>query len=216
MFDLSAASFADVIAGCCGDILLLPGEHARLLRAYAQPHRAYHTAQHLAECLSLLSQANLSASTAAEIAVALWYHDAVYRPERQDNEARSAHWCAFRARQFGLDEAVIERIRAMIMATCHGAAPVLQSALQSAQTQILLDIDLSILGAPASRFAEYCRQIRAEYSWVAMPVYAEKRAAVLSGFAAQPQIYHSAFGARFEAQARHNLANEIARLGGEV
>jgi predicted metal-dependent HD superfamily phosphohydrolase len=208
MFDLSTASFARAIKGAGGNPLAVPGEHARLLHGYAQPHRAYHTAQHIGECLELLSQTELPGAQMAEIALALWYHDAVYRPERQDNEARSARWFAFRARQFGLDFLTTERIGAMILATCHGAAKVPQDV----QTQTLVDIDLAILGATASRFSEYCRQIRAEYLWVPMPLFTQKRAAVLAAFSAQSPIYHSAFGAQFEAPARQNLAAEMARL----
>ena len=37
-------------------------------------------------------------------------------------------------------------------------------------------IDLAILGAPTARFADYERQIRAEYAWVAPEVFAVKDA----------------------------------------
>ena len=46
------------------------------------------------------------------------------------------------------------------MATRHAALPA------GGDEQLLVDIDLAILGASAARFAEYERQIRAEYAFV--------------------------------------------------
>lgn len=73
--------------------------------------------------------------------------------------------------------------------------------------QLLVDIDLSILGAAQERFAEYDRQVRAEYQWVPGFVYKMKRRAVLGAFLARPCIYGTChFSDRCEAQARANLA----------
>ena len=212
VFDLSKTSFDAVICGCGGDPTLDPHEHARLLRAYAQPQRAYHTAQHLRECFAHLRQARaaLSQLEISEIALALWYHDAVYRPQRSDNEARSAHWLRVRAQQFGISPSGIERLAAMILATRHGIG----TLPDEPQTQLLLDIDLAILACAPARFREYCAQIRFDYAFVPEAIFVAKRAQVLREFLTQRKIYHSAFGARFEAAARLNLTAEILKLVG--
>lgn len=206
MFDLSKDSFDAVVLGCGGDPLAQPNEHARLLRAYAQTQRAYHTTQHLAECMAHLQLAH--AENPAEIALALWYHDAIYRPQRSDNEARSARWLSFRAQQFGISPSCAGRLVTMILATQHGVAPLRQDL----QTQLLLDIDLAILAASPERFQEYCAQIRFEYAFVPTPVFKTKRAQVLSEFLLQQKIYLSPIGAKFEAAARLNLSTEILNL----
>ena len=212
MFDLSKTSFDLAVRGSGGNPLAEPGEHARLLRAYAQTHRAYHTAQHLGECLAHLqhAQSALSPVEIAEIALALWYHDAVYRPQRMDNEARSARWLNYRSPQFGISPDCNKRLVAMVLATRHGVAAVTDDL----QTQLLLDIDLAILAATPERFHEYCAQIRFEYAFVPVAVFAPKRAQVLRAFLSQQKIYHSFLGAKFEAAARLNLAAEILNLLG--
>lgn len=217
MFELNPDSFDAAVLVCGGNPMAQPNEYARLLRAYSQAHRAYHTAQHLTECLAHLRvacaglmQSAEAHKQVAEVALALWYHDAVYRPERSDNEARSAHWLRVRAQQFGIAPSGIARLTAMVLATRHGVA----SVPVDAQTQLLLDIDLAILAATPARFHEYCEQIRFEYAFVPAAIFANKRAQVLREFLTQEKIYQSPFGASFEAAARLNLANEIGRLIG--
>jgi predicted metal-dependent HD superfamily phosphohydrolase len=212
VFDLSKSSFDSAVRGCGGNPLAEPDEHARLLRAYTQAHRAYHTAQHLRECCAHLqhAQSALAPVEIAEIALALWYHDAVYRPQRMDNEVRSARWLRVRAQQFGISPGVIERLVAMVLATRHGVTPLTDDL----QTQLLQDIDLAILSAAPERFQEYCAQIRLEYAFVPTAIYAPKRAQVLGEFLKQRKIYLSPFGARLEAAARLNLTTEIVKLVG--
>lgn len=56
---------------------------------------------------------------------------------------------------------------------------------------LLVDIDLSILGAPRARFDEYEAQVRAEYGWVPRFLFRTKRRDVLAGFLARHSIYNT-------------------------
>lgn len=172
-----------------------------LLAVWDEPHRRYHTRQHLAECLTLFNDARGLAEKPGEVAIALWFHDAVYALKGKDNERRSADWARVELAKAGTAADVIARVDALVMATCHDAAP------RDADAQLLVDIDLAILGASPARFAEYDAQVAAEYAWVPRFIYRFKRRQVLRGFLARPAIYQTAhFRDRLERQARTNLA----------
>ena len=176
----------------------------RLLDAWAEPQRHYHTPQHLRECLALLEPALHLARRPGEVELALWFHDAVYDPQGKDNETRSADWACEALAQAGADGEVRQRVRALIMATCHDAEPTDPDA------RLLVDIDLAILGADPARFAEYGAQVREEYRWVPGWLYRRKRKEVLAGFLDRPAIYGTAwFRERFEVRARENLKSSV-------
>ena len=79
--------------------------------------------------------------------------------------------------------------------------------------QLLVDIDLSILGSPAECFERYDQDVRKEYAWVPGMRYQEARAQVLQGFLDRPRLYLGEHAvALLEAQARINLAAALLRL----
>lgn len=177
---------------------------AELLQSYSEPQRHYHTLQHLGEALGLLQPALGLAERPGEVALALWFHDAVYETQAKDNEARSADWAVAVVRGQGLPAEVAGRVHGLIMATCHAAQP------SGIDAQLLVDADLGILAAEPLRFAEYEVQVRAEYEWVPLPLYRARRREVLLGFMQREAIYCTDwFGQRLEARARCNLAQAL-------
>ena len=177
----------------------------KLLAAYREPHRHYHTVQHREECFGQFDASKSIAQRPAEVALALWFHDAIYDPRRSDNEARSAQWAVDVLTPVASDAA--ERVRWLVMATEHEAVP------EGMDARILVDIDLSILGAPEERFDEYEAQVREEYAWVPVPHYRRERRNVLRAFVARPMIFSTTgFVARYEARVRRNLERALARL----
>ncbi len=186
-------------AGAPNDALL-----AELLARYQEPHRAYHTLQHLDECLAGLARETSNAERPAEIALALWFHDAIYDVHRHDNEERSAHWARDAMLSAGAEPAAAARVHALVMATRHQAQP------EDADARLLVDIDLSILGAPPARFAEYERQIRIEYGHVPPDVFEPRRRSILGSFLARDPLYLTPpIRARIEEAARRNLQQAI-------
>lgn len=174
---------------------------AQLIAAYDEAHRHYHTRQHLHECLLHFSKVVNLATHPGEVELALWFHDAVYALKANDNERHSATWTQEVLQQAGASIEQQERVINLIMATCHDAIPV------ESDQQLLVDIDLAILGATPTRFAEYDQQVRAEYHWVPGLIYRIKRKAVLRYFMERVQIYSTAhFHEQLEQQARINLA----------
>lgn len=178
-----------------------------LLAAYREPQRHYHTLQHLAECVAQFDALRSLAQRAAEVECALWFHDAIYDVRAHDNEQRSARWAAQALVAAGVGADTVARIDALILATRHTALPA------PGDQQLLVDIDLAILGADPARFAQYEAQVREEYAWVPDSVYRQKRAAILQQFLGRDRIYGTvAMQERLEDAARRNLVGSIKAL----
>ncbi|WP_328700313.1 HD domain-containing protein [Caenimonas soli] len=178
--------------------------YEELLARYSEPWRKYHTLQHLRECIATFKSAAHLAAHPAEVEAGLWFHDAVYELQRSDNEEQSAHLAQGRLSGVGVPSEVRARVAALVLATKHTASP------QDPDEQLLVDVDLSILGAAEPRFAEYERQIREEYSFVPEAMFREKRRAILQSFIARPRIYSTPhFFGLLEQQARVNLTRTV-------
>ncbi|SFP53419.1 N-methyl-D-aspartate receptor NMDAR2C subunit [Variovorax sp. 770b2] len=176
-----------------------------LQRRYGEPQRHYHTMQHLGECLVWFEREKALAERPGEVALALWFHDAIYDVHAHDNEARSADWSREAMRAAGANEEAAERIHVLVMATRHDAVP------EGRDAELLIDIDLSILGAETARFAEYERQVHAEYAFVPDAVRLPRRRAILQRFLDRQAIYATPrMHALLEARARTNLQHSIA------
>lgn len=183
------------------------GTLERLLERYAEPHRAYHTVQHLDECFDWLDRASHLADRPAEVALAVWFHDAVYETRSTDCEERSARLAREVLHAAGAAEEIALRIEQMILATKHGAS------LDRSDAGVLLDVDLSILAARRERFAEYERQVRREFEWVPEPAFRAARRRILAGFLERSRLYSTDwFAERLETRARDNLARSLEAL----
>jgi predicted metal-dependent HD superfamily phosphohydrolase len=187
------------------------GTFTRLMAAYAEPHRAYHTAEHIADCLAQLDAAPETSADRTLVEAAIWFHDVVYDPRAADNEAESAAWATYILSGAGVALPAIDAIRRLILLTRH---------VEPAHDSIgglLCDIDLSILGRSPAEFDEFERRIRAEYDWVPEREYRAGRARVLSRLLGWDPLYQTEyFRRRYEAAARNNLAAVIARLADTV
>jgi predicted metal-dependent HD superfamily phosphohydrolase len=179
---------------------------AELTAAYSEPHRRYHTLQHIEFCLSELGKHWSHAVNLSELRWALLFHDAIYDPRRNDNEARSADWACRVMQELQRPEVEIARVRKLIMATVHAAQA------ETPDEALLLDIDLSILGADEATFDEYDRAIRVEYEWVPEEAYRLARSAVLKGFLQRERIFQTAAYRDRESIARRNLERAVERL----
>lgn len=181
----------------------------RLERCYSEPHRRYHTFQHLEECLEELDEIEGEEERLALIEVALWFHDAVCQPGAATNAALSASL----AREFLLEcqasESVMEFVRDMIMATKD------HRAMDDPDAAIMIALDLNIFARSPQRFAAYEKQVREECAAVPEEIYRSQRLAWLQGFLDRPVIYESeTMRDIYEEQARFNLENAILLLKG--
>jgi len=183
-----------------------------LAAAYAEPHRAYHNTVHLQDCLTQFDSVRASANQPDQLEMALWFHDAIYNPHAADNEAQSAAWAIQALTQGGIALTLAEQVAEFILATQHQALPQ-EDGTKLGDAQLMVDVDLSILGRDPAIFDDYDRQIRLEYHWVPEKQFCERRAQLLTGFLCRPVIYQTEhFYNRYEAQAKQNLTRAIGRL----
>ena len=174
--------------------------YAAVIARYREPHRRYHTLQHLGECLGLFKIARSLSFCAAEVEVALWFHDAIYDVKRSDNEEQSAEWAKTAIVRSGASVEAATLVHSLVMVTKHTRMP------RGPEEQLLVDIDLSVLGSNKERFAEYERQIREEYAHVPDLLFKRRRREILASFLDRPRIYSTThFYETLEASARANL-----------
>lgn len=187
--------------GACGDPRPV---QEKLLNAYAEPHRKYHTLQHLSEGLELFNEVRYLALHPFEMELGYWFHDAVYDVHRGGNEEKSARWARQELEAAQVGPSVVQEVDGLVMATAHTAL------VTDPDQQLLVDIDLAILGADTARFDEYEKQIRQEYAFVPEALFVEKRREILQSFAQRERIYNTEqFLKTHEAQARSNLGRVL-------
>jgi predicted metal-dependent HD superfamily phosphohydrolase len=181
--------------------------YSALIAHYAEKHRAYHTLAHIEHCLQELEPVRSMCADVNAVEMALWFHDAIYNPQAKDNEAKSADLATEAAQHAGLAESFIARVTEMILATRHQAVPI------DGDSQIVVDIDLAILGKSPERFDAYEKQIRREYKWVPKILYNKGRGDILKSFLQRPKIYSTEyFYDLYESQARENIRCSLKQL----
>jgi len=182
--------------------------HAKLVKAYGGARRHYHSLSHIDDCLGQLERCDRSDAQADSIALALWFHDAVYDWTSRRNEQDSADWARAFLNANKASDALISCVSDLILATRHFTPnePTGDSAL-------MVDIDLSILGRDTPTYVRYEQAIAFEYARVPRVFYKQGRRAVLRGFLARDRIYLTKrFNSLYEAQARRNIADAIRQL----
>jgi len=204
------------------DDSLREAEGQLVLRAWTEPHRAYHSLQHVVEMLGAISEMAQEAAPRehqlARARVAVWYHDLAYDPRATpgSNEHRSAALARDHLHRLGAQDQDIDVVEALILMTVEHDA--LDSTLHhhgvdQPLVDVFHDADLWILAAPAQRYAQYARQVREEYQHVPRELFTHGRSQILRGFASREQLYRTAYAQRcWTASARHNIAGELADL----
>ncbi|HLG44802.1 MAG TPA: hypothetical protein VKY24_01060 [Reyranella sp.] len=186
-------------------------EAARL--NYAQPHRAYHDANHLDELIGLAREHTPDLDEPEQLA--LLFHDAVYVPgaPRGENERRSAALMNATLETLALDhadlalaESGVERAARIIEATTHAEPPPAEAAR-------ICDLDLWRLAAPWDAFCRHALGIRREYLHLFPDEAAfwQARNAFYATMLAKPRLFATdRFFERFEQPARANMRRALA------
>lgn len=179
-----------------------------LLARWAEPQRRYHTTAHLTAVLDHIDVLEGHTDEPDLVRLAAWFHDAVYAPDRSENEERSARLAERALQEAGLTSAATAEVARLVRLTVtHDPAD------GDHNGEALCDADLAILAAAPDAYAAYAAAVREEYAFVPDEDFRAGRAAVLQQLLALPRLFRTPHGAaEWEGPARANLATEMELL----
>jgi predicted metal-dependent HD superfamily phosphohydrolase len=178
-----------------------------LLRRYAEPHRRYHTTDHLRHVLAMIDEL-ADDQDLFLVRLAAWFHDAVYAiPAGQvSNEEASARLALRILGRVGLEQEDLNQVARLVRLT-ETHVP----GARDPEGELLCDADLAILGAEPEAYERYVEQIREEYAAVPESDFLAGRLAILTELADR-EIFRTAKGRRLTPAARANLEGEMESL----
>src|SRR5215212_2831538 len=188
----------------------LPGQEElgqNLIMRYHEPHRHYHTTEHLLNILTMIDQL-ADDHDLFLVRLAAWYHDAVYAiPEGQvSNEEASARLALRQLSRVGLEQEDLNQIARLVRLTeTHLPGP------RDPEGELLCDADLAILASDPADYAAYLAAVRQEYAQVPEEEFLAGRLAVLTELADR-EIFRTSKGRQLAGATQANLAAEISAL----
>lgn len=198
--------------------------------AYTEPHRHYHTLEHLAFMFDQFDQHKKNIKHQFEVELAIWFHDFVYNTDMPDygsNERNSVkamfdHLTHYADDWFGiskLDDDGISVMNRMILAaefilSTKGHVVKAPSVMADDQArnsnEYFLDIDLGILGTDTSTCDVFDDKIRKEFIQHSEDDFKRGRIQAMNEFEKRPQVFlTNYFHDKYELQARENLKDII-------
>lgn len=185
----------------------------RLMERYGEPHRAYHTLDHIEHCLDKLLLARTEAQNLDSVELAIWFHDVVYHTHKHpkdapSNEALSAAYARDVIRKARLNEDLQDLVDALVMVTLHRPG-----GAKTQDEMLLADIDWSPLGWNWEQFVENGKQIRHEYGQYSDADFKAGRLSALQWMRNRDsQFYLPRFKHKYEEAAKRNIERAIAEL----
>ncbi|ADY30065.1 hypothetical protein IX49_11200 [Cellulophaga lytica] len=169
---------------------------------YLSKSRHYHNLEHLDNMISELSKIQSEVNDLDCLLFAIYYHDIIYKPTKSDNEHQSALRFENRIAKTSFNK--LSKCIAQIEATKE------HKLSDDNDTNILLDLDLSVLGKSTEEYKKYSENIRKEYRIYPDFMYKKGRKKVLKSILELDSIYKTDyFKQLYEKQAKKNLTLEL-------
>jgi predicted metal-dependent HD superfamily phosphohydrolase len=188
-------------------------QHAADLTArYTEPHRRYHTIDHVDAVVrdagELADDLGVADDDRLLMLLAACAHDVVYDAQPGADEKRSAAWARERLALSGIAQPHIARVEHLVLATItHDADP------QDWAAWAMLDADLAILGADPDDYRRYAAAVRAEFAEFDDAMWNFGRTTVMTGLLERDPLYRTESGRRrWDTSARRNITAELDLL----
>jgi predicted metal-dependent HD superfamily phosphohydrolase len=210
-YDALLAEWAELLRRCQGGAEEAPDPAAYgtdLLKRWAEPHRRYHTVDHLIAVLTRATELTVYTHDPDSVALAVWFHDSVYEPDRSENEERSARLAERALTEAGVDAERTAEVARLVRLTVHH-----DPAEGDRDGEVLCDADLGVLAGSPTEYAEYAAAVREEYGFVPDEDFRAGRAELLRYLLALPRLFRTAHGRElWEPVARRNVGTELELL----
>ncbi|MEE2887928.1 MAG: hypothetical protein VX951_10925 [Planctomycetota bacterium] len=172
-----------------------------LSRRYCEPHRHYHTLDHIAYLLMMGREMDLS----DEQILSIWFHDAIYEPQSATNEADSAALAVEMLTARAYPEASIEIVRQIVIDS-EKHIPTIPEAAQ------VIDLDLCPLAAQPDVYDQNQDNLRREHAWLSNEEFEQNLRRFLTTLLASERIFWTPWGKALEGPARNNLQRTLDSL----
>lgn len=198
-------TFIHLLTAYCDDEEYIANCWKEIENLYTDSSRHYHTLEHLQHMLLELEDSLQELTNKDALLFSIFYHDSIYDARRNDNEHQSAL----------LLQKHLNNTRFNDIIHCMQQIDETKMHLTSihTDTNLLLDLDLSVLGAERYKYEIYSHAIRKEYNMYPDLLYRKGRKKVVLKMLDNEYIYKTAFFSnRYENQARINLKEELIQL----
>ncbi|MBP1165330.1 putative metal-dependent HD superfamily phosphohydrolase [Chryseobacterium sp. PvR013] len=199
--------FEQLCSSLTNDLQLINSLWKEIETRYSEKGRHYHNLFHLENMFHELEAVKANISDFTAVSFSVFYHDIIYDATSKSNEEKSAVKAEKRLSEIHVNNDKISIISEQILAT--------KSHQQSdhADTNYLLDADLSVLGKDFKTYMEYTQNIRREYSIYPDFLYKPGRKKVLKHFLELESIFKTEyFKEKYETQSKENIKAEILLL----
>ena len=138
---------------------------------------------------------------------AMWFHDAVYSPLRDDNETESAYMAfEYLSSIMGIDERTAGETQEIILDT---APPYIALNPKSG---IVHDLDFFVFLLNGTLYKQYVAQVREEYKHMPDKVWWGSRLDFLTKFLNREHLFYTPQIIKQEHRAIANIKTEIAQI----
>ena len=176
-----------------------------------KPWKHYHTLQHILEMIDICtSEYDV---VPPELMLAVWFHDAIYDPKSESNEADSItlfneYICDVGELHGDID---VSGIRLAIQLTKDHKSALRKNSVLPDWIRKFLEIDLSILGVNEDRYIQYAGQIRNEYAHLSVEEFKAGRSQFLRAYE-EFDFQHLRNSSSLNENKRINIKGELERL----
>ena len=169
----------------------------------------YHSVHHVFSLLDRLEPLKKCVRNIEMIQAAIWFHDIIYDPKRNDNEEKSKQVFQYYAGT-RFSSYFIDNVGMFIMCTKDHKLPEKDLDPHLLQDlKIFLDLDMSIFDTESKEYSLYAYNIRREYEKT-VPNYEEMRIKFLNSVLEKSNIFYTVYFK--DEKARENINWEIDLL----